>query len=65
MRLRETIAAYASGDAGTAADLDPDLERAGLEALHDENARPEAPRRAPERPAARRSGTARPGRRHR
>lgn len=31
--LREAIAAYATEQAGTAADLDPSLEKAGLEVL--------------------------------
>ena len=31
--LRESIAAYAAAHAGTAADLDPALEEAGLDAL--------------------------------
>ncbi|MEW6490583.1 MAG: hypothetical protein AB1578_22060 [Thermodesulfobacteriota bacterium] len=37
-RLREEIAAYASACAGTPADLDEELERAGLELLTDEDA---------------------------
>ena len=37
-RLREEIAAYASACAGTAADVDEDLEEAGLELLASEDA---------------------------
>ncbi len=35
-RLRDDIAAYATACAGTPADLDDDLERAGIESLTDE-----------------------------
>ena len=36
-RLREEIAAYASACAGTSADLDEELEEAGLELMPDED----------------------------
>ena len=35
-RLHEEIAAYAAAHAGTEADLDPNLEQAGLESILDE-----------------------------
>lgn len=38
IRLREEIAAYASACAGTSADLDEELEEAGLEVLAGEDA---------------------------
>jgi len=44
MALRESIAAYAAEHAGTAADLDPSLEQAGLDTLRSTLPPPRRPR---------------------